>query len=298
MRFGLLGTGPWARTTQGPALIDHPDTELVGVWGRRPEAAGELAGELGTAAFTDVDELLEACDAVTVALPPHVQPELAIRAARAGCHLLLDKPVASEPADARRLVAAVEEAGVASVVFFTLRFAPEPAEWIAEQREVGGWLTARAQWLSAVLGGRESAYSASPWRRERGALWDVGPHILSVLLPVLGDVTDVDRIAAVRGPGDTVNLLLPHVGGAVSTVTLSLTVPPEAAVVEAELRGPAGAVRLPERDRGVAPLAFGRAIGALSEAARGGEPHPCDVRFGARVTEILAVAEERAGKRG
>jgi predicted dehydrogenase len=293
MRIGLLGTGPWARLTQGPALVEHPDVELVGVWGRRPEAAGELAGRLGTRAYADADALFADCDAVTVALPPDVQAPLAARAAAAGCHLLLDKPVATTVAGARELADAVAAAGVASVVFFTMRFAPEPAAWVAAQRDSAGWLTGRAEWLGSVFGGGDSPYADSPWRKERGALWDVGPHALSLLLPTLGDVVDgPGGVVAAQGPGDTVHLALRHVSGASSTLTLSLTMPPQAAGNALELRGSAGVSTLPERASGGPVAAFLAAVDALREAARTGQPHPCDVRFGLRVTEILATAEE------
>lgn len=287
MKFGLLGTGPWAHLTHAPALHAHPDVELVGVWGRRAEAAADLAARYGARAYAGVDALAADCDAVAVALPPDVQAPLAARAAQAGCHLLLDKPVATSPQAAGELVAAVDEAGVASVVFFTLRFDDAKSAWIEARAADGGWLLGRAEWLSGIFAGDESPYAASPWRREKGALWDIGPHALSVLLPFLGDVTDV---RAAGGPGDTVHLSLRHDGGASSTVTVSHTMPPPAASVDVELRGPDGVTRLPAD--GASPVAsFGRAVDALLAAARTGTPSPCDVRFGARVTAVLARAE-------
>jgi predicted dehydrogenase len=290
MKFGLLGTGPWAARTHGPALATHKDARLTGVWGRRPEAARALADELGTRPYDDVDALFSDCDAVAVALPPDVQAPLAVRAAEAGCHLLLDKPVATVPEAARQVTGAVRASGVASVVFFTLRFDEPTAAWIEEQARAGGWLTGRADWLSPVFGGGDSPYTASPWRRERGALWDVGPHALSVLLPVLGDVDDLDAVRAVRGAGDTVHAVLRHELGASSTCTVSHSMPPAASGVSAELRGPAGTARLPERN-GAPADAFARAVDALEESARTGRAHPCDVRFAQRVTEILAQVE-------
>ncbi|GHE43786.1 Gfo/Idh/MocA family protein [Streptomyces griseoaurantiacus] len=297
MRIGLLGTGPWARTAHAPALAAHPEVEFTGVWGRRPEAAGELAALHGTRAYEDVDALLADVDAVAVALPPSVQAELAARAARAGRHLLLDKPVATTAAGARALAGAVREAEVASVVFFTTRFQPATEAWIAEQSARGGWFTARAEWLGAVFTG-DSPYAASPWRREKGALWDVGPHALSVLLPVLGDVTRVR--AAGRGPGDTVHGVLEHAGGASSTVTLSLTAPVAAAGVGVEFRGESGVTSLPGAT-GTVVEAFGRAVDTLVEAAGAppaGRGVACDAAFGLRVTEILAELEEVLGARG
>ncbi|MER8185194.1 Gfo/Idh/MocA family oxidoreductase [Kitasatospora sp. NPDC094015] len=289
MRIGLLGTGPWARRVHAPALAAHPDVEFAGVWGRRPAAAAELAGPYGVPVHQDLDALLDQVDAVAVALPPSVQGELAIRAAEAGKHLLLDKPVALDPAVARRVAEAAQANAVASVVFFTLRFNADQADWLTEQAARDGWFTARCEWLGAVFTSPDSPYAASPWRQEKGALWDVGPHALSLLLPVLGEVR---RVTAAAGPGDTVHLVLRHASGASSTLTLSLTTPPEAAVdgVGLELRGAAGLTRMPARNEGPAE-AYARALDALHTTAAGGPAHPCDAAFGARVVEILAAAE-------
>ncbi|GGQ68876.1 Gfo/Idh/MocA family protein [Streptomyces pilosus] len=288
MRIGLLGTGPWARVAHAPALSGHPDVDFAGVWGRRPEAAGELAAVHGTRAYDDVDALLADVDAVAVALPPAVQAGLAVRAARAGCHLLLDKPLAPTVEEGLAVAEAAEEAQVASVVFFTTRFQPEAEAWITEQARRGGWFTGRVHWLGAVFGDAGSPYAASPWRREKGALWDVGPHALSVLLPVLGEPRRVT--AAAYGPGDTVHLVLDHAGGASSSLTLSLTAPPAAAGAGVELRGDAGVTVLPESSEGVVPV-LGRAVDALLTAARTGVPHACDAGFALRVTRVLATAE-------
>ncbi|WP_043664266.1 Gfo/Idh/MocA family protein [Streptomyces xylophagus] len=287
MRIGLLGTGPWAQMAHAPALSGHPEWEFAGVWGRRPDAAKELADRHGVPAYDDADALIADVDAVAVALPPSVQAELAVRAARAGRHLLLDKPLAPTVEQGRAVVDAVQEAGVASVVFFTTRFQPETEAWIAEQAAAEGWFTARAEWLGSVFTS-DSPFAASPWRQEKGALWDVGPHALSVLLPVLGDVRRV--AAAVRGPGDTALLILDHVGGASSTLTLSLTAPTAAAGATVELRGETGVTVLPDSS-GNAVSALVRAADALGVAVRTGRPHPCDAAFGQRVTEILAQAE-------
>ncbi|MGW0882445.1 Gfo/Idh/MocA family protein [Streptomyces sp. NPDC002671] len=289
MRIGLLGTGPWAQAAYAPALAGHPGLDFAGVWGRRPDAATALAVQYGVRAYDEVDALLADVDAVAVALPPSVQAELAVRAARAGRHLLLDKPLALGVAEGRAVVEAVDRAGVASVVFFTTRFQQEPEAWMEEQASLGGWFTARAQWLGAVFTS-DSPFAASPWRREKGALWDVGPHALSVLLPVLGDVRQV--MAAAHGPADTVHLVLDHATGASSTLTLSLTAPPAAAGAEVELRGESGVALLPRGTE--APVAaLARAMDALLTAAGTGRPHPCDAAFALRVTEILAMAQAR-----
>lgn len=289
MRIGLLGTGPWAEIAYGPTLSAHPDVEFTGVWGRRPQAAQEIARAFGTRPYEDVDALLADSEAIAFALPPDVQAPLAERAAARGRHLLLDKPIAATVDGARRVVDAVAEANVASVVFFTSRFAAPTADWIDLRAAEGGWFTARADFLGAVLTS-ETPFSESPWRREKGGLWDVGPHALSVLLPVLGDAVEVD---AVRGPGDTVHLVLRHAAGASSTATLTLGAPPEAAGTVVELRGERGVARMPTSEED-APIALGRAVDALVSGAATGRPHPCDARFALRVVEILARAEQAA----
>ncbi|MFI5617397.1 Gfo/Idh/MocA family protein [Streptomyces sp. NPDC051567] len=288
-RVGLLGTGPWARRTHAPALAAHPGSEFAGVWGRRPEAAGALAGEYGVKAYEDPDALFADCDVVAFALPPDVQAPLALRAAAAGCHLLLDKPVATTVPDARAVADAVARHSVASVVFLTLRFAEPTAGWIGEQAGRTGWFTAAAHWLGAVFppDGAPSAYADSPWRKDKGGLWDVGPHVLSVLIPVLGEVT---AVSATRGPRDVVQLALRHTSGAASTAVLSLGAPRAAAGVGLELRGTEGVFALPDWDD--VPGAYGRALDALLTAARTGVPDPRGAEFGARLTEILAEAED------
>ncbi|MFB0633141.1 Gfo/Idh/MocA family protein [Streptomyces sp. AB3(2024)] len=289
-RVGLLGTGPWAHRTHAPALAAHAGSEFAGVWGRRPEAAASLAREYGVKVYEDPDALFADCDVVAFALPPDVQAPLAVRAAAAGCHLLLDKPVATTVGDARAVAGAAARHGVASVVFLTLRFAEPTAGWVAEQAGRTGWFTASAHWLGAVFppDGEPSAYAESPWRKAKGGLWDVGPHALSVLIPVLGEVTSV---TAARGPSDMVQLSLRHASGAASTAVLSLGAPRAAAGVGLELRGVEGVFALP--DWSDVPGAYGRALDALLTAARTGTPDPRDADFGARLTEILAEAEDQ-----
>src|SRR6266508_360098 len=208
LRFGLLGTGHWAQEAHGAALAAHDQAELTGVWGRNPSKAAAVAERFGVRAFHDLDALLEAVDAVAIAVPPDVQAELAVRAATAGRHLLLDKPLALSTDAARRVVEAVAANGVASLLFFTSRYHPEVAAWLDQVREAGDWHGAYAAWLGSIYH-PGSPYAESPWRRSKGALWDVGPHALALALPTLGPV---ERVTAGGGLGDTVHLVLGHGG--------------------------------------------------------------------------------------
>lgn len=287
MRFGLVGTGPWATSVHGPALADTDGTELVGVWGRSPEKASALAGALGVSSFSHLDEMLEQVDAVAFAVPPDVQPELAGRAARAGRHLLLDKPVAVSGARARALADEVRSHGVASMVFFTDRFSQEGAAWLEDVHRAGGWLGGDVQWLAA-LDSPGNPFAASAWRHERGALWDIGPHVLSTLIGALGPVR---RLTGVAGARDLVHLVLEHSGGATSTATMSLFAPATAVTHEARVWGVQGVSRMPARDAGDAGAAFSRAALALMDSVRTGAAHPSDLRLGVDVTELLEDVE-------
>ncbi|MFI1826926.1 Gfo/Idh/MocA family protein [Streptomyces sp. NPDC020412] len=294
MRVGLVGAGPWAERTHAPALDGHDGAVFAGVWARRGEAAQALADRYGVPAHTGddgLDALLDACDAVAFAVPPDVQAPLVARAARAGRHVLLDKPVATDPAAAREAADAVARAGVASLVFCTMRYAEGPRDWLAEQAAKGGWFTGRTHWLGSLYAAdSDSPYAASPWRRAKGGLWDLGPHALAALVPVLGDVTEV---TAVRGPADAVHLVLRHAGGASSTVTLTLSAPARAQGVGLEFVGDEGTVSLDATWDAVP--SFAAAVDALAQSARTGRAHDCDIRFGLRLTEVLAAAEAQLG---
>jgi predicted dehydrogenase len=288
LRFGLVGTGHWARVTHAAALSSTDGVELAAVWGRSPAAAAELAILHNAQPCDDLDTFLASVDAVAFAVPPDVQAPIAIRAARQGKHLLLEKPLALAEADADALAEAVRAAGVASVVFFTARFQPEVRDWLAGVADGTGWMGANALWLGTALTG-ESPFN-TPWRRQKGALWDNAPHVLALLLPALGPVTSV---LADAGPADVTHLVLHHEGGATSMVTTTLSAPPAAATAEVTLWGGPG--------RSVAPLRTVQSLPALrlalaelaANVASGQVSHPCDVRLGQAVGRVLAQAQRQ-----
>jgi predicted dehydrogenase len=287
MRFGLFGTGPWAHLAHAPALAAHPEVEFVGVWGRDPGKAAALAGEYGAEAYPDVDALIADVDAIAVALPPDVQAPIAVRAAQAGKHLLLDKPVAFTDREAAEIVAVAAERGVASAVFFTRRLRPEIEEFIREVAATDGWLEARIDHVGSIFT-PDNPFGASAWRKESGGLWDVGPHAVALVLPVLGRVTEVTGLA---GPRDMTHLLLRHAGGAISTLTLSVDAPAGTKREDAVFGGEAGVREVPS-GTWKPVTALGRAIDQIIAAAAGGPEPELSVRFGAQVTAVLAAAQE------
>lgn len=275
-RFGLVGTGYWATVGHAAGIAAHPHATLIGVWGRDPAASETLARLHGARAYSDVDELFSAVDAVAFAVPPDIQARLALRAAKAGKALLLEKPLAIDLAAARRLVEAID---APTVVFFTSRFDPGVATWFRRIEE-RNWDGAAVRVLVSLLEG-DSPFSGSAWRRQHGALWDAGPHALAMVIPTLGAVT---RVEAVAGRRDEVQLTFAHASGAVSNASLSLT--SQAGEMETVFWGPGGLERMPST---VDVLA---AYSAAIDALRRGDTR-FDARFGLEVTRVLARAEMR-----
>jgi predicted dehydrogenase len=291
LRGGLVGTGYWARVTHAPALASTEGIEFTAVWGRDAAAAKELAAAHGATAQADLGEFLDSVDLVAFAVPPDVQGEIALRAAAMGKHLLLEKPIALTDEAADELVEAVERAGVASVVFFTSRFQPDVRDWLAwvASRE---WRGGRVTWLGDAL--REDSPFNSPWRQVKGGLWDLGPHVVSLLWASLGPVRSV---TADGGQADLTHLVFHHESGATSTATVTLSAPPGLGGFDLELWGEPGWSAAPtETDEPVEPLR--QALAELAAAARAGRTeHPCDVRFGREVGRVLSAAQRQLDAR-
>jgi predicted dehydrogenase len=286
MRIGLIGTGRWAQTVHAPSLARHGNVDFAGVWGRDPARTAEMSSRFGVRPYAQPEELIEAVDALAFAVPPAVQAEVARRAAERGRHLLLEKPIATSLIDARRLEEEVTRAGVASIVFFTHRFFPQTQSWLDRVRTAGGLYFGRVEIAFSAL----AALSESPWRREYGALWDLGPHALSLLVPLLGEVTTV---VAERGGGDQVHVIMRHEPDNSSVASVTLTAP-SATGTNVYVDGERGRETLPST-----PLEPPNLIGAhmaavdalLGVAAQSDRRHPCDVRFGARVVQVLDAAQ-------
>ncbi|BDZ45573.1 Gfo/Idh/MocA family protein [Naasia aerilata] len=291
MRFGLVGTGYWARTCHARALAAAPNVEFAGVWGRSPGPTRALAEEFGVRAFDSVDDLLASVDAVSFAVPPDVQGPLAARAGAAGKHLLLDKPAADRLDVADRVASAVAESGAAALVFHTSLFQPEVAAWV-DEAEGQGWEGATAEWICSPLADGGSPYLRSGWRWSRGATWDVGPHALSLVLPLLGPVV---RVQAAGGRGDLVAAVMEHESGALTSLSWTLRAPQGADRTNLELWGAAGRIRKPDARTGAVDAMTGAltTLVAIAEGRVAG--HRSDLRFGREVVRILSEIDERVG---
>ncbi|MFC3898986.1 Gfo/Idh/MocA family protein [Lentzea rhizosphaerae] len=291
LRVGLVGAGPWAEMIHAPGIANHPGTALTGVWARRPEAAAELAGRYGAEPFEDYASMLSTVDAVAFCVPPGVQGPMAIEAARAGKHLVLEKPIAETVEVASALASAVAEAGVASLVVLTRRYAPETKEMLAQLHRTGGWTGADSRWISGAL--LDGPFSNSPWRHDKGALDDVGPHALDLLDAALGEITDV--IAANVSSTGLWQLILQHAGGATSTVSLCLSLPLQPPFADFTVFGVNGARTLTNRDTPALECFTNLLDDFVAMVDSGTTAHECDVRRGLHLQRIIDLARSKAG---
>lgn len=282
VRVGLAGAGPWARMVHAPLLAAGPETELAGVWSRTADHAAALAAAHGVATYPSFEAMLDDIDAVAIAVVPSAQPDLAVRAAKAGKALLLEKPLGLDVAAARRIADAVAENGVGSIMLLTYRFADVVRDFLSDaatMKPTGG----RACFISGAF---LSGAFAGGWRLDQGALLDVGPHILDLVEAALGPVTDI------QGHGDPrqwVGLLLTHENGAHSEVTLSCASAVNPSHTEVEVYGRDRSVFVDARAAARAE-SFARFRSEFADVARTGAPHECDAQRGLIIQTLIERA--------
>jgi len=123
VRVGVWGVGVWG---EKHARVYHalPEAELAGVYDRDAARARAVAEQYGGTAFDTPEALLEACEAVSVAVPTVAHREAVERVAAAGRHVLVEKPMAPAVEDADAMIAAATRAGVTLQVGQVERFNP------------------------------------------------------------------------------------------------------------------------------------------------------------------------------
>jgi predicted dehydrogenase len=283
LAVGLVGAGPWARMMTGPVLAAGPQTRVSGIWSRTAGHAQELGATLGAPAHDDLDALFDGCDAVAIAVTPDAQPGLAIRAARAGKTLLLEKPLALDVAAARAIVEAIAEAGVGSLVMLTYRFDPGLDDFLAESARlepIGG----RGCFISGAF---LSGVFAGGWRLERGAVLDIGPHVLDLLEAGLGEIATVE---AAGDPLGWVSVNCTHASGATSSASMCCTAATESKT-EIEVYSATGAASYDARrvDR---DARADRIRSDFAAVARGAN-HPANAAQGLHLQELIAEIERQ-----
>jgi predicted dehydrogenase len=169
------------------------------------QAVEKRAAEFGFARWTtDWREVIDdpQVDIVDITTPNHLHAEMAIAAAEAGKHIYCEKPLANNSADAARIVAAVDKAGVTSIVGFN--YLRNPAQAFARQLLQEGELGE----ITLFRGAFDQDFLANPdipfsWRLDRtqagtGALGDLGSHTIGFAHFLVGDIAEVCGLNATK----------------------------------------------------------------------------------------------------
>ena len=137
-------------------------------------------------------------DIVDICTPNDSHAEIAIAAAKAGKHIICEKPLARDAAEAKSMLDAVEAAGVTHMVAYNYRHTPAvvQAKKLVDEGRLGSILTFRGHY--------QQDWSASPdtplsWRFSKqvsgsGTLGDIGTHIIDMGRYILGEIAEVNAI--------------------------------------------------------------------------------------------------------
>lgn len=249
VKWGVIGSGGIARRRTIPeGILPAENARLVAVWGGNPAVNLEVARQFGVAAASRLEELLAAdLDAVYVASPPMVHREQVLACARAGKHVLCEKPLGLTVADAEAMAAACTEAGVQLGTAFMMRFHAQhqAALQLIREGRLGQPVFARAQlscWYPPIPG----AWRQDPARGGGGSLMDMGGHCLDLLEMFFGPVCAVscftNRTVHDYPSEDSAVATLQFANGALGVVDACFCVPDEASQNRLELYGSLGSV--------------------------------------------------------
>jgi predicted dehydrogenase len=182
LRIGILSTADIARRKVVPGFRRASRVRVTAIASRDAELARRVAEELQIPrSHGSYDGLLAdpEVDAVYIPLPNHLHAEWTIAAARAGKHVLCEKPLALTADDAERMAVACREAGVLLMEAFMYRLHPS---WLAARRLVAegriGRLTAVQSWFSYF--NEDAANIRNIAAAGGGALYDIGCYCVNL----------------------------------------------------------------------------------------------------------------------
>ncbi len=195
VRIGVVGTSHFVGRVHLPLLRSHPQAELVAICGRTFARTDSLAiAHQIPQQFARYSDMLGQArlDAIVIATPDDLHPPMTLAALDANLHVLCEKPLALNSADAAGMLARARAASVKHMAFFRWR-------WLAAYQRLQrllaeGWVGRPLQWTFSYLssGGWKPDYA---WRfderRANGALGDLGSHMIDMALWLGGPVASV-----------------------------------------------------------------------------------------------------------
>jgi len=233
LRWGVLSPAKIGRQKVIPAMQRAERSEVVAIASRDPERARAAADALDIPrSHGSYEDLLAdtEVDAVYLPLPNHLHADWTIAAARAGKHVLCEKPLALTAADARRMIDACDDAGVALMEAFMYRLHPS---WVAVRELIAqgriGELRSVQSWFSYFNDDPSNIRNIVD--TGGGALYDIGCYNVNLSRMLFrGEPTRV-RSSVVRDPtmgvDVTTSAILDFDGGGVATFTCSTRAEPD-----------------------------------------------------------------------
>jgi UDP-N-acetyl-2-amino-2-deoxyglucuronate dehydrogenase len=196
LRFGLVGCGVVA-PLHAEAITSLPDAYLAAVADVVPEQAEKLAARYRTRAYSDLQVMLarEHLDVVSVCVPSGMHGEHACRAMRAGCHVIIEKPVEIRLEAIDEMLQVQQEQGVKLAVISQHRFDPatQQVKALIDEGALGRLVLATVQvpWWRT-----QTYYESGDWRGTRhldggGVLMNQAIHSLDLLQWLVGPVRSV-----------------------------------------------------------------------------------------------------------
>lgn len=270
-RVVVAGIGSFTQRVLLPGLLATPSVEVAGIFGRTRERVRDTAARLGAgAAFDDYAAMLDATrpDAVVIATPNDVHAPMVLEAVGRGLHVLCEKPLGTNLAEAEAMDRAARGAGVRTAMNFTYRSTtPFRHAWaLIKAGAVGHVRHVTVTFHQAVRADPAAPISFRNLReRGGGALLDVGPHMVDALRWLVGEVdavvgatqTCITTREVVAGgeaharvtADDVASVVVRMRGGATGTMQLSQVTHGRHGYRRLEIAGDAGTLSL-EEDRG------------------------------------------------
>jgi len=198
LQAGVIGTGWWAELEHLPGLQSRADLEVAALCGRNPERLAALADKFGIAdRFTDWRQLIArgGLDLMVIVTPNFLHHPIALAALNAGLHVICEKPLALDAAQARELAAVAQANKRATLTFFTHRAIAAAAQMkrMVDQGFLGRPLQANAMYFSAshLKEGKPASWRMRRAEAGTGVLGDIGSHLIDLLRWWLGDFATV-----------------------------------------------------------------------------------------------------------
>jgi predicted dehydrogenase len=239
IRWGLVGTGGYARRACAPAVSQAHGATLAGAASSERSRAQALAVEFGAElATSSVEDLCAgaAVDAVWIASPSAMHLEHGRIALEAGKHVLMEKPLALDADGARSLVDLAAARGVVLATGYQARYVPahRRMQALIADGAIGTPVVARTYYGNRRPGGPNG------WRAQRitarwGALADIGTHHLDLLRMLVAEVTQVSGCVGHQlgfETEDTAVASLAFASGAVGSLTATHAAPVSTTLVE------------------------------------------------------------------